>query len=347
MSDIDKFPVGLVIAFVIFYFVVYVLSVVGNCWVMVTCYKTLKRKGSSLMWFVLNLATADLIFTFLTIFNGIGFLYRWVGGEIVCKFHGFLVETCYSVSISTLVVISYERLTAITDPLNARARNFTNRGYRRLLIIWGVCLIGCVPLAILYQMVREENGELVCNNTTWGDVGRQIFYSLHAFFFYIFPLSYMIFSQSKIFLALRSRRTVPSQRDAERSNRRHQKIAKTLFALTVAFAICWSPFMITRTLMYFHIAEPGALWRMSQLLICLNAVLDPIMYGIYGGNLKATLRQKCCFRSPRNRLERSVSLEMSQTAVTCAVQPNAVKKLSCEVEEMNTSWYWICLSGIN
>ena len=289
------------------------------------------------MWFVLNLATADLIFTFLSIFNGIGFLYRWVGGEIGCKFHGFLVETCYSVSISTLVVISHERLTAITDPLNARARNFANKGYRKLLIVWGVCLMGCIPLTILYRMDRDANGKLVCNNTKLGDIGRQIFYCLHAFFFFIFPLSYMIFSQSKIFLALRSRKIIPLQQDAERSNRRQRKIAKTLFALTAALVICWSPFVIIRTLIYFCIAEPAALWRMSQLLICLNAVLDPIMYGIYGGNFKATLRQRCCFRFPRERLERSVSLEMSQTAVTCAVQPNAMKKQSCEGEEMNLS----------
>ena len=331
-AESDSFPLALLVSFLVFYFSVFILSTVGNTWVLVTCYKDLKRKGSSLMWFVLNLATADLLFTCLTIFNGIAFLCCWVGGEIVCKLHGFLVETTYTASITTLVMISYERLTAITDPLNARARNFANKGHRKLLIIWGICLAVCFPLLILYRMELDQaSGEFVCNNKAWGHIGRQIFYSLHAFFFFVFPLSYMIFSQSKIFLALRTRRIVPSQlsQGVERSNRRHQKVAKTLFALTIVFVICWSPFVMTRTLMYFHLTQPGAIWRVSQLLICLNALLDPIMYGVYGGNLKTTLL-RCCRKSPRNRLglERSVSL-MTQTTVPSTMQRN-VQQQPCE-----------------
>ena len=102
------------------------------------------------------------------------------------------------------------------------------------------------------------------------NVGRQVFYSLNAFFFFTFPLSYMIFSQSKIFRALRTRRTVPTQMEA--SNTRHKKAAKTLLALTIVFIVGWSPFMVIRTLMYFHLAQPDVIWKSSQLLICLNTV---------------------------------------------------------------------------
>jgi len=56
--------------------------------------------------------------------------------------------------------------------------------------------------------------------------------------------------------------------------------------------------MVTRTLMYFHLAEPDIIWRGSQLLICLNAVLDPIMYGIYGGNLKMALHVRMLLQAP-------------------------------------------------
>lgn len=137
-------------------------------------------------------------------------MWYWVGGSIVCRLYGFLLETTYTASIATLVVISYERLTAISDPLNARARNFSNKGYRKIVTVWGGYSAHCSPLLALYQLV-DENGEMVCNNTTWGDVGRQVFYSLHAFFFFVFPLSYMIFLQSKIFRALRTSRVAPTQ----------------------------------------------------------------------------------------------------------------------------------------
>lgn len=55
--------------------------------------------------------------------------------------------------------------------------------------------------------------------------------------------------------------------------------------------------------MYFHLAEPDIIWRGSQLLICLNAVLDPIMYGIYGGNLKMALHVQCCCKPLQSKRE--------------------------------------------
>ena len=107
-----------------------------------------------MIWYVLNLASADLLFTFLSLFNAIAFMWRWVRENVVCKLQGFLVEASYTVSISNLVVISYQRLTAITDPLNARARNVSNKEYRKILIIWGICLVICSPLLLIPVSVR-------------------------------------------------------------------------------------------------------------------------------------------------------------------------------------------------
>ena len=41
----------------------------GNTLVLVTCYRNLKVNRFSLMWYVANLASADLRLTFLTPFN--------------------------------------------------------------------------------------------------------------------------------------------------------------------------------------------------------------------------------------------------------------------------------------
>ena len=72
----------------------------------------------SVTWFLANLASADLLFTFLTVFDVITFHWRWVGGNGTCKLVGFLVEATYTVSITTLVVLSYQRLKAVVDPFN-------------------------------------------------------------------------------------------------------------------------------------------------------------------------------------------------------------------------------------
>ena len=88
--------------------------------------------------------------------------------------------------------------------------------------------------------------------------------------------------------------------------------------------------------MYFHLAEPGMIWRASQLLICLNAMLDPIMYGYYGGNLKTALRYQCCqFRSPPNR-HRSVFTSVL-TRIDLAKQSDSIQMQDYEPNNGTTT----------
>ena len=302
MATSDSFPPVLRACFVIFYSTVFVMSSVGNIWVITKCYKSLKRQHVPLMWLVANLAFADLLFTSLTVLTVIDFFWRWVGGNSTCRLHGFLVETTYSTSITTLVLITFQRLKAVTDPFNARIRGWARKKYIKLAIAWFLCLAVCSPLLDIYRLETRGNA-IVCVNTTWGDIGRQVYYSLHATFFFVLPFLYMILTQRIIHRALRAR-VVPTISNSfiEKSIQRHKKVAKTLIALTVAFAICWSPFMVTRTLIYFHVASPGLVWRVSQLLICLNAALDPILYGYYGGNLQSSMKKliKCNFAKTRD-----------------------------------------------
>ena len=302
METGDSFSTFVIIILGLFYSTVFISSTVGNVWVIITCYKTVTRAQVPLMWLVANLATTDLLFTFLTILNVIGFLWRWVGGDATCKVQGFLIETSYTISIATLVLISYQRLHAITDPFEARVRNWSSKEILKLVVTWVACLTFCSPLLHLYRVETEPSGETVCAPKTWGNIARQLFYGLHAIIFFVLPLSYMIFTQRKIFRTLQA--AVQPARTSF-SATRHKKVARTLTAITVAFGLCWSPFMVTRTLLFFHLLEPGLVWRASQLLICLNATLDPLLYGYYGGNLKSVLRQfrTCC---KRGRLRTSV-----------------------------------------
>ena len=323
MTTNDNISLLMVIVLGAFYGVVFIVSIVGNTWVLITCYKSFKRNHDfPLKWLVTNLASADLLFTFLTLLNLVSFLWRWVGGDITCKLQGFLIESTYTTSITTLVTISYERLKAIKDPINARVRNWSNRDCIKIVIIWISCLAVCSPLAHIYRVETNKDGRTVCANTTWGTVGRQIYYSLHAAFFFAIPLLYMIFTQRSIFRALRIRVLPISNSFITRSNHRHKKVAKTLAALTTAFVICWSPFMITRTLLYSYIVSPGLVWRASQVLICLNAALDPLLYGIYGGNLKSAFRRvlRCVYQ---NRTESNyTTMPVSRTEHSLALHQN-------------------------
>lgn len=327
MAASDDTPQYMVVFFIVFYSTVFLMSTVGNTWVIITCYKNLKQRHFPLMWLVANLAFADLLFTFLTILNVIAFLWRWVGGEGICKLHGFLVEATYTTSITTLVLITFQRLKAITDPFKARINSWASREYMKLAIIWFLCFTVCSPLMPIYRVVAQENGAIVCVNTKWGDIGRQIYYSIHAIFFFAIPLLYMIFTQSLIHRALQTRVvSIISNSYIARSNQRHKKVAKTLAALSVAFVLCWSPFMVIRTLIYFHLASPDLIWRAAQLLICLNAALDPILYGYYGGNLKSVLKRLVRCNFAEKRFSNSTSVIMIRANASTYAQEHTHRR---------------------
>ena len=297
MPKNDGISLPLVIFGSSFYFVVYILSIGGNCFVLSLCYK---RQASSLKWFIANLAIADLTFAVLSILDIISFLWTWVGGQMSCKLQCFLIEACYTTSIMTLVVISYERIKAVVDPFNARLSN-PERACKKAIVLWAVSLVVVSPLLYAYQIRPDDpGGKIICTNKLFGDLGRQIYYSIHTVCFFVVPLIYMLYAQTTIFITLRSNvRIFPTQNSfATSTTNRHRKVARTLAALTLAFVICWSPFMIVRTLMYFHLSNDGHIWRVSQLLIFVNTALDPILYGIYGENfnLKQWLRR--LFRCP-------------------------------------------------
>ncbi|CAH3171623.1 unnamed protein product, partial [Porites evermanni] len=268
-----------------FYFFAFAFSIMGNCFVLSLCYK--RRGSSSLRWFIANLAIADLTFALLSILDIISFLWTWVGGQVTCEIQCFWIEACYTTSIMTLVVMTFRRIKAVLHPFNARLSD-AEGAKRKVVALWIGSLVVCSPFLYAYQVTLDLSGQIICTNKPFGDLGRQICYSIHAVCFFIVSLVYMIYAQTAIFLALirSSRRVFPTQNAFATSyTNRHRKVAKTLAALTLAFIICWSPFMIIRTLMYFHLLSEGHVWRASQLLVMLNTVLDPILYGIYRENL--------------------------------------------------------------
>ena len=120
MATSDGSPIAIVATFTCIYFLLFLSSILGNSFVLWLCYKLKRPRDSSLTCCIANLAIADVAFTVLSIFDLIVFVWTWVGGEISCKLQGFSIEACYSTSLMTLALISFERLKAVVDPLSVR-----------------------------------------------------------------------------------------------------------------------------------------------------------------------------------------------------------------------------------
>ena len=159
---------------------------------------------------------------------------------------------------------------------------------RKLIAVRSVGAVVASPLLYAYQTQTDDTGNISCTNIVFGDLARQTYYTIHAFCCFLVPLVYMIVVQKRVFLSLRSNvASNTSNTIASMRYKRHYKVAKVLAALTIAFVICWSPFMVTCTL-YFHFTNGGYVWRASQLLIDIDIVI--VKYGLRSNIIRSLRR---------------------------------------------------------
>ena len=235
MATSDTFPTAIVVTFSCVYFLVFLLSMAENSFVLFLCFK--KRPPSSIKWFIANLAVADVVFNTLSILDIINFLWTWIGGQFSCKTQSFVTEMCYTTSIMTLVLISFERLQAVVEPFRERFIT-TESAIQKLIAIWVTSIVIASPLLYAYEAQVDTGNAVSCTNIKFGDMGRQIYYSINAVCFFVFPLIYMIYTQRSIFLSLRlGGFTTRNALETVRTVQRQHKVAKILAVLS---CLVWS-----------------------------------------------------------------------------------------------------------
>ena len=286
-----------------FYAIVFSLALIGNSLSLITCYCTYKDMASVLLCFIATLASADLLLTLLSIFELIAFIGDgdWFGGYLICKAQSFLIESCYTVSILTLMAISRERLRAVSSPLLARVE----RSAEQKLILVGIWVIGiltCTPLLYAYHIVEDkETGKSKCINEQMGDKGRQIYYSIQAVLLFLVPLVFMTWAHVRIFKLLsiheRTRSSLLSVLD-ERQGQHQKKVTRMLAVVTVIFFLCYGPFIVIREFKYFYIYNGIGIWHLSQMMIFIQAAVNPIIYCFFSQQFRYTLKYFfcCCFK---------------------------------------------------
>ena len=293
------------------YAIIFTLAFVGNSFALITCYNTYKATISVLLCYIASLAFADLMFTLLSIFDLIAFIGKgdWFGGNSVCKIQSFLIESCYTVSILTLVAISYERLKAVSSPVLARAQRSTERTII-LKIIWVIGIASCGPLLYAYYVKKEETtAKSLCVNEYMGDIGRQIYYAIQAGLLFLLPLGFMCCAHLRIFQHLSSHVRTRRNITADRDGLKQRKVTKMLALVTLVFFICYGPFMVIRALRYFYLYNGDELWRLGQMMIFGQAAVNPIIYCFYSKQFRISFKDllRCRFSTKKTRKLRSSS----------------------------------------
>ncbi|XP_063228987.1 neuropeptide Y receptor type 1 isoform X2 [Bacillus rossius redtenbacheri] len=218
---------------------------------------------------------------------------NYVLGEFGCKSHGFFECFLLLTGVLNLVVISYDRLMAVVQPLEARLTVRATCYIMAATWLTGVAL--GAPL-VFYRNYLERKWlnffETYCSENP----------SIYMYWYIVItliiwmPLSVMTVCYIAIFVEL-ERYEQRFQRRGEQAACLGQKtrVARIMFAVVVVFIVCRVPFtaLVIRRTEILRSANMDTvdstfqiLWFTSKYLMLANSAVNPVIYGMTNRNLQ-------------------------------------------------------------
>ena len=247
-----------------------VLIILGNFFTIRVFHRQRSRKRSYFL--LISLAVADLMVGLfaIPIFIISSTEYSYLRWLVPTSFDAFTGLT----SIYTLAVISLERMFAIVCPL--RHRTLTFRNY--LCAIAMPWIVAAVFVAVL---ILHLNGII-----------KHPSYKVLLLLFQTTPLLTMCVAYFCIWIKRKSTKGIRNHRAA-----RESKLANTLFLVTGASLLTWTPFQMINYLSY--IAGLQVSWTLlylSKILQFSNSLVNVVIYPLRIPEFKRTLKNviHCC-----------------------------------------------------
>lgn len=297
-------PSNFLLGIVIFKSFCIVCGVLGNLGVIIFNI-FLNNSKTPTTYLVVNLAVADLlacltiypiwIIEFVQIITGID------GNEtFFCKFSYSSATLSVSVSVLTLLAISFDRFLFITWPLKYPMMMTWLRVYILLCAIW-VSVLLYQPLLILYNVPSELRG--VCQSST---VVTLVCVTIYVYL----PITLIFFFNYKIFKLARDQRrkiaetSLASESDVPSSSVqninfsrrriiRELKVIKTFAIVIGAFLFCLTPFSIVAAVdsLFCKSCVPLSLVIILGDLAGVNSILNPFIYSIRHAEYRTAFRR--------------------------------------------------------
>ncbi|XP_042690533.1 platelet-activating factor receptor [Centrocercus urophasianus] len=279
--------------FTVFYSIIFILGFVANCyvlWIFSRIYST--KKLNEIKIFMLNLTVADLLFL-VTMPLWIVYYHHhgdWIMPKILCNVAGcfFFVNTYASVAF--LMVITYNRYQAVTNPI--RAAQFTTQ--RRGIFLSAAIWIITVGSALYYLFDDNTNVEKIGSNNytrcferydSTGNVTPVL--AIHVIICTLFYIIFLFILAWNIIII----RTLFSKSGQQRKNAHvKQRALWMVCTVLVVFIISFVPHHVVDLPWTLTVLEQ---WKKEncrlrqqlndahQVTLCLlsmNCVLDPVIY---------------------------------------------------------------------
>ncbi|ODM92170.1 Gonadotropin-releasing hormone II receptor [Orchesella cincta] len=279
-------------------------SAVGNIYVLISI---LRRKFngnfSRIDLLLFHLTVADLLVTFLMMPIHIGWNYTvsWQAGNFMCKLVLFLDIFGHYLTGFVVVVFSLDIYYAVVNPLGIAYAD--GRVKKMLVAAWIASFICSLPQLLAWNLVKSPKFE--CFEQCWFGLGSKMFNFIYIVFcitfLTVFPLLMIIFCYSCILYQVchadnkKSTETQLRRSSTEALGRARVRTMKMSITIVTTFFLCWTPLTIVWLLFVIDsniIANLGQLiQKISLLLICTNATLNPIIYGFFSIRRKQKANQ--------------------------------------------------------
>ena len=172
-------------------------------------------------------------------------------GSVFCNFHGFCGGFVIYISPVTMGLMAFNRYMRICKSEQQYKRIFSpwkSRGLLACVWIFVACYTAAPKLAGLQDFVFVP-GYALCAPAHLSEIGKMFHYAFVVICFLLIPLLTAIFSYIKIAKMIQQHNadastTIQRSETFSHITMREIKISKSLFAVVLAFMICWIPFWV-------------------------------------------------------------------------------------------------------
>ncbi|XP_010732312.2 G-protein coupled receptor 183-A [Larimichthys crocea] len=272
----------------LFYCIVFVVGLFGNCLALHVIRPNLKKMNSTTLY-SLNLVISDILFTLSLpvriAYYALGF--HWPLGEAVCKISGLIFYINTYAGVNFMTCLSVDRFIAVVLPLRfGRFRRVSNVRYI-CVGVWLVVLVQTLPLLGMPMTNAEPDGYITCMEYPNFEKVDHIATTLigAVMLGYVFPVVTILLCYSVLCYKLHF--TAKKNHLTEKSGR-SRKVIGVICCVSLVFVVCYSPYhidilqyMIRKLVSSPDCADLTAFQISLHITVCLmnlNSCLDPFIY---------------------------------------------------------------------
>ncbi|XP_016122286.1 probable G-protein coupled receptor 25 [Sinocyclocheilus grahami] len=266
----------------VLYFVMFLTGFLGNLFVIVVIGKRRKKNGRLVDTFVINLASADLVFVFTLPLWAIAASFgEWPFGEAMCKISSFIIAVNRFSNIFFLTCMSIDRYLAVVRLMDSQFLRSSNCAQITCGVVWIISFFLGIP-SLVY---RRLTGDMLCSEDSKSSFvqGMNL---LTIFLTFLLPVLILCLCYGSILVNLRRHCHTTANSRAE-ARRRHS--LKIVFAIIAAFLISWLPFNLFKTMQVILLMSTGDLSGETKVVIVngltlscclafLNSCVNPAVY---------------------------------------------------------------------